>query len=261
VAAAVLFVKTPAVTPGPGAGGNLAFTWDSGVVEMAANGVVIEAGGRTFVMPANASVSSDPGTPSYRTLEFGWRDQGVEMRLNIYFEADAEAWRVTEIRTYDGMPNGEWIYYDAPQLTAALGVPFTGDLVVSGRGQRGTGTLRFDDLRLDGFAAGTGVSWQAGCEMLVPVPQVPDGAPRPALQPNLAQFGITSGMDAREVGARLTAARVCHDFRLSTASYSAVWCTPPAGKVDHWLSGSEGQVILFVESNASEWDGQDMVGC
>jgi hypothetical protein len=244
----------------PGADGHRTFTWDSGVVKMAADGVFIDVGGKSFVVPADASVRSDPGTPSYRTLEFTWRAQGVGMRLNIYFEVDGDTWRVGEIRTYDGGPNGQWIYYRAPQLTALLGMPFQGDVTLSGRGDRGSGVLRLENVLLDAFGAGSGIRWQAGCTAIGPkIDSTPVNASDPRIH-------LQVGMDAREASAWLTTAGICHEFRLltrydETNGYSAVWCIPPAGTLSEWSYGTEGQLIVFVDAPETQWDGRDLVGC
>ena len=57
----------------------------------------------------NVDVHSDPGTLTYRTLEATWRENGVEMRLNMYFAGDAASTWVEEVRIYDGEVDGKWL--------------------------------------------------------------------------------------------------------------------------------------------------------
>ena len=70
-------------------------------------------------------VNSDPGDATYRTLEATWRENGVEMRLNLYFGGDASAWWVSEIRIYNGYGQGR-VAVRAGQL---LQEPARADLV------------------------------------------------------------------------------------------------------------------------------------
>jgi hypothetical protein len=238
--------------PGTGAGGRV-FGWQSGVVRMEADRVAIEVGGRVFQAPANARVRSDPGTPTYRTLEMAWNEAGVEMRLNVYFAADDDEWWVTEIRTYDGHPNGDWIHYQAPEIRAALGESYAGDVELGGTGRREVGTLSIDSLLLDGFAAGTGVSWQEGCNGIA-LGEGPDGEPHPVSgAPHLSELGVDIGVEAADAHSRLNSANVCHDFRYNydlgeNSGYAQIWCTPPPGIVNELAFGSDGQVILFVDA-------------
>jgi len=62
----------------------------------------IDVGGKTFrAATPNVEIHSDPGTLTYRTLEVTWKENGVEMRVNIYFAGDAQASWAEEIRISD----------------------------------------------------------------------------------------------------------------------------------------------------------------
>lgn len=151
---AVLVLVYAGVPAGPAAGPR-AFDWDTGLVSLEANSVTIVAGGATFHPPTDASLHSDPGSATYRTLEMEWSEQGAGMRLYFYFAADNNDWWVTEIRTYDGQSPSDWIYYQAPQVRAPLGQSYVGDLDLTGSGGAVPGELKVKDMRLEAFAPGT----------------------------------------------------------------------------------------------------------
>ncbi|MEO7837047.1 MAG: hypothetical protein ABIS21_05345 [Acidimicrobiales bacterium] len=117
-------------------------------VSLSAASVLIEAGGRTFLTSAPIIVHGDPGTRNeYTTLELTWHENGVEMRLNIYFTSDGHEWWSDKIWTYDGQAEGKWIMYDGDYFRSSLGTPFTGDLDISA----GTGRLHITKMQLEAF--------------------------------------------------------------------------------------------------------------
>ena len=96
-------------TPGHGRSGpdgmaaNDQISWKTDVVSLTAREFSIVAGGKTFrAATPKVDVQSDPGDATYRTLEATWQENGVEMRLNLYFGGDATAWWVDEVRIYNG---------------------------------------------------------------------------------------------------------------------------------------------------------------
>lgn len=96
------------------------------------------------------SVHSDPGNPSYTTLEVEWTEKGVPMRLYMYFASDGKRWRVTEVRTYNGQNPGNWLYYDGFG-GKRLGKPLREDdfeLKSKKDQSQLRGEIEFDDLRL-----------------------------------------------------------------------------------------------------------------
>lgn len=111
----------PTATPPPSQGIN----WNTKTLSFHADSLVIVANGQTFTAPVTGvTVHSDPGGPTYTTLEATWFDAGTEMRLNMYFKADANKWWVTEARTYGGADPGKWVYYTGGETLA----PFTATL-------------------------------------------------------------------------------------------------------------------------------------
>ena len=130
------------------------FDWQTTTIDFEAADVTITADGHTFTPPAALTVHSDPGDPTYTTLEVTWADHGVEMRIYAYFHADGARWWSDEIRTYDGRVPGNWVYYRGRFFDRPLGQPFDGDLNVASSSADAagvTGTLRIDGLRLEAF--------------------------------------------------------------------------------------------------------------
>jgi hypothetical protein len=238
-----------------GAGsGKPAFDWQTQVATLEANSLTVHASNADFVAPADANLHSDPGTPSYRTLEMSWNAGAVPMNLSIYLAADDMNWWVAEIRTYDGRSPGEWLHYQAPQIRAALGESYVGNLDVSSGAGAVSGRLTIDGMRLTAFAPGTGISWQPNCHLL-PAPNGSSASSAANTQspPDLTPYGISLGTSAPAADRALSAAGVCHDFRLEYSvggggGFSQIWCTPPDGDVSEAALGSEGQVILFVKA-------------
>jgi hypothetical protein len=133
----------PGATPGPadGAAANVVpaqITWKSDVALLTAQGFSVQAGDKTFSGLAPVKVDSDPGDATYRTLEATWMEQGVEMRLNLYFAGDASSWWVSEIRAYDGnaVPKAKWMTATGTWFRSPIGQAWTGDIDVPLKGER-----------------------------------------------------------------------------------------------------------------------------
>lgn len=110
-------------------------------VQLDAESITVSVNGREFQpIGDDVEVSSDPGTASYTTLELTWFEDGVEMRINLYFAADATHWWVTEMRTYDGRSPGEWITQEGVGYRTPRGQAYEGEL--------GFGPLRMTGVRL-----------------------------------------------------------------------------------------------------------------
>jgi hypothetical protein len=246
----VVFAYSGGGIGGPGAGART-YHWDTTIATLDADALTVTANGREFDVPEDAGLHSDPGGPSYRTLEMGWNANGTEMRLNMYFAADAQRWWVTEIRTYDGLTPGDWLQYDVPDVGAPRGQSFTGDLDLVGRRGNVSGSLSMKDVRLTAFAPGTGVRYDADCNRVTP-PARPGQASR-GLDAGvlLPMLNLQLGMDAVDADAQLNASNTCHEYRylLTSIRYSQVWCVPPPGVIDDVTSGTDGQVILFVTAS------------
>lgn len=103
--------------------------WSTQFVELHADDFRITVAGKEFLgQTSNSSLHSDPGTAdAYTTLERTWIENGVEMRLFMYFYSDGTDWWAGEIRIYDGQPKGEWLTAIGKWFQRPLGQPFTGD--------------------------------------------------------------------------------------------------------------------------------------
>jgi parallel beta-helix repeat protein len=69
----------------------------------------IKTNGKIFTGSPTINIHSDPGSPTYTTLESEWNENGVEMRLFLYFAANNQEWWLTEARIYNGLQPGNWI--------------------------------------------------------------------------------------------------------------------------------------------------------
>ena len=102
----------------------------------------------------DVQVHSDPGNPNYTTLELTWYENGIEMRMYIYFKSDGTNWWSEEVRTYNGNSPGDWIYYYGKFFESQLGKAYmnpTVDLVASPNNSY-MGSIHFQNLWLKAFA-------------------------------------------------------------------------------------------------------------
>lgn len=113
--------------------------WSTDAVDFVAKDFYLEANGQRYgANVASVERHSDPGTATYRTLEVTWQEHGTEMRVNLYFAANATHWWVNEIRTYNGRTPGDWITYTGEFFKTPQGAPFVGNLdITSGPGNGG----------------------------------------------------------------------------------------------------------------------------
>lgn len=238
-----------------------AIVWDSGSVRLEADDFEIRVGDKVFHGVGPMAVESDPGGQDYRTLELVWQEQGVEQRMNLYFEADEDEWWISEIRTYDGFEQGEWINYivvgqmwDDMMRTPKRGT-YEGDVQFVGWG-RVPGEVLIRGLRLTPFAPGTGAAPFSGCEFAVNPKKAERLRPTDKGQP-LRKSGYKK-MSPQEVETFLRDLGLCFEFRYGypTSPWidggqegaSERWCTaPPSGEVDGALYGAAGEIIVFVE--------------
>ena len=90
-----------------------AVNWTTPTVALSAHNFYIIANGQLFTAQnaSNFTLTSDPGSATYTTLEATWMENGTEMRLFIYFGADSTNWWIKEMRTYNGNQPGDWFYY------------------------------------------------------------------------------------------------------------------------------------------------------
>jgi hypothetical protein len=121
-------------------------------VRFDASALNIGANGQTFTAAgAQVDVHSDPGTTTYQTLELIWQEHGVEMRLFFYFAADAHDWWVSNLTTYNGRSNPDWIGYRGPLFRSPLGSAFVGDVDLVPAGAPSGAHLRIANMHLQPF--------------------------------------------------------------------------------------------------------------
>src|ERR1051325_6061956 len=116
-------------TAGMGAdGGQNPVSFTTNTVRLAATDFWIVADGQIYGKDRGGlDVHSDPGTPTYTTLELIWTERGNQMRFFIYFQADPTGWSSDEMRTYDGQPSPDWLFYRGAFFKTPIGQTFHGD--------------------------------------------------------------------------------------------------------------------------------------
>jgi hypothetical protein len=120
-------------SPGPGPTSTTSanpVAWSTSTVSLTASDFWIVADGQTYLANPNAvDVHSDPGDSMYTTLELVWTERGREMRFFTYFYSDGSSkWWSNEMRTYDGQPSGDWLFYTGMFFQSPYGSPFRGDV-------------------------------------------------------------------------------------------------------------------------------------
>lgn len=139
-----------------------AVRWATEYARLTADDFYIMADGVKYLANVGAIVvKSDPGSPTYCTLELIWHEYGNEMRLFIYFKADETHWWACEIRTYDGQsPYSDWIYYTGEFFKSDLGSPFVGDInLTSDPVNDFRGSIHFQELEIQAFGLQSDLDW------------------------------------------------------------------------------------------------------
>ncbi len=164
-------------------------SWSTPNVSLLADELTIEVDGKIFkgiptqLLPA--SVRSDPGSYNYTTLESMWIENGVEMRLFIYFTSDCTSslplrcirWSVSEVRVYNGKSPGDWFIYtpsDSSFALSLLSAPWGQPVVLPSLELSSSGggvhVVTFKNLRLQPFLQKTQIpsptSTQTDCASL-----------------------------------------------------------------------------------------------
>ena len=105
-------------------------SWQTSTVSLKAAAFWIVADGKCYTSAsAVVNVHSDPGDPSYTTLELIWTENNREMRYFIYFQSDGKTWSSNEMRTYNGQqPYSDWLYYYGKFFPSPIGHAFTGNI-------------------------------------------------------------------------------------------------------------------------------------
>ncbi len=147
--------------------GNPQIVWRTDVVVLTAREFWIEVAGKTFrAGTPNVSIHSDPGDATYRTLEAEWTENGVEMRLNLYFKGDESAAWVDEIRIYDGAADGKWLTVRGVFFKTPVRATWTGDQDIA---MSATARVHFGGLTVASHPSDGGVNEPPGGGIVVPV--------------------------------------------------------------------------------------------
>jgi len=85
--------------------------WSTPYAAIKSDNFYIRIGDKKFYGLEPVKISSDPGS-NKTTLESIWNENGVEMRMFMYFQKTVSGgWEMYELRSYNGKENGDWIYY------------------------------------------------------------------------------------------------------------------------------------------------------
>lgn len=135
-------------------------------VDLKADNFYISLWAGQFYGSQPMTINSNIGSPSASTttLETIWQENGVEMRMFMYFKADLQykSWYLYELRTYDGDNPGDWVYYKVddingnPLVSAELGKPFNSGYLYFEAIKRSNesisrGSITFENIRLTPF--------------------------------------------------------------------------------------------------------------
>lgn len=113
---------------------NNVIDWKTKQAEFKSENFSIQIGNKTFTAKTGSitdfSLSSDPSTTK-PTLEATWKENGVEMRMFMYFQiaANGTDWEMYELRTYNGQTTPDWLYYKDSTNTPLKGVTGTPNFV------------------------------------------------------------------------------------------------------------------------------------
>ncbi len=105
--------------------------WSTAYAKLISGDFYIKLDGNKYYGKDPVKITSDPAEPGdtrYTTLESIWQENGVEMRLFLYFRSitTESTWELYEIRSYDGTKPGEWIYYKSSSgknIQGTIGIP------------------------------------------------------------------------------------------------------------------------------------------
>ncbi len=152
VAVALIGMGLMAAAGGCSSSGTGPVAWKTDTVSLTASEFWIVADGQTYAGSGSAvDVHSDPGDPTYTTLELIWTEHGREMRYFTYFHADGRQWWSDEMRTFDAQPSSDWLFYHGTYFSSPVGAAFHGDVDLT---NDATDSIR-GELHLHGLALST----------------------------------------------------------------------------------------------------------
>jgi len=230
-----------------------AIDWQTDVVHLTADSLKIEANDLVFTtVGAPLGYGSDPGGPDSWTLEVEWMEHDVAQWLYFYFGSDGTDWWVDQVRTRDGYPEAEWIYYEAPMLRAPLGQAFHGDVRLEGMGTGRPET----GIKVPGVLTITGMTLEVSprsTQQMYAAP--PDGGIAATVDPfepgqPLHCSGILQ-LDPATAHQRLLAAGYRVSYRLIHPTKPAgILLEPPEGTIEEASLGGYGEIVISVDDPA-----------
>ncbi len=153
---------TPTFTP-PSFPTNNIVSWRTPYVTLEADNFYVYTNGKVFrgnIQNQNQYITSNPASDTQTTLEISWYEDNIQMRLLLYFSyTPGEFWKLSEVRTYDGLEPGNWIYYtqndqNGNPIQHSLGQTYihAGMIELSNQSNSATGIIHFENLKLKAFA-------------------------------------------------------------------------------------------------------------
>jgi hypothetical protein len=238
---------------GAGAGSGAGSAPDYDGIRFQASGLVIDAAAQRFTLdPAKATVTSDPGNTSFRTLEWSWTQNGVPMRLNLYFASDGSRWWASEVRTYDGRQPGNWLAATGRFFERPAGSAYDGPVDMTlpdAKAGTGVGRLHVDRLVLLPTFKQAIVASTTG-----PVADPGDGGPVAA--PNAFAAGQllhcigAEKMTPQQLALYARGKGYPVEYRYLKDGYSATREPPAGSELTDALWGSSGELIIFASAPA-----------
>lgn len=233
---------TPVVTPSPTP---VVITpnpvnWVTSRVSLSADDFyILQTNGKRYTPRGTVTrMTSDPGSPTYTTLEVEWTEQTLPQRMYMYLYSDGTDWWVSEFRSYSDAPNYPQFAYFKPGVTYAdrsaksgffrtrLGSTFTGNFDSKGATDVYRGDLLdtanaprivFTNMRLRGFTqysgpwATTSPSPTASPTPIVTATATPTVRPTSTSTPSLAPTATPTSL-ARSFGMKVNFASLSKSY-------------------------------------------------
>lgn len=141
---------------------NHSIFWKTASAELKVGEFYVDVNGKRFYSNNTVQLSSDPSNntnPDYTTLEATWNENGVEMRMNMYFTySNTGLWKLYDLRTYDGSPSGNWVYYEPTNqsgeyIESKLGNPYANAGIIEFRSKNDNppATIHFENTVVYAF--------------------------------------------------------------------------------------------------------------
>lgn len=237
-----------ALAPLPASAAGEAIDWTTASAGLRAAALTVSIGELRLPAASGAHLHSDPGTPTYRTLEAEWTDEAGRYRIYVYFGADEAWWWVDGISVRGGPAGEVRAAFAGPLFRTRRGERWQGDVTLVVERDGTVARLEARELDLVAFLPGTGPGPMVGCTHATPASRA---EPLDPGEP-LAGLGLV-GRPPAEAEAIVHGAGLCFTFRYGYplhdgGGYSERWCTaPPRGRVTGLGYLDDGEVVLFVE--------------